>query len=118
MVIVRIDESLVKRLEKRFNAKELKEIKALLLSLQDNPYQGDLLYAFGSFILKEKRYKTFRFYFLHSRNLLIIKDVEKLKEEIIRFIEMSKKNDQQQVIDKLKEMMRKLEGRPLSEPYG
>lgn len=105
MVIVRIDKTLVKKLERRFNKKELKELKKIFLSLQENPYQGDLLYAFGNFVLKEKRYKTFRFYFLHSKKILLIKDVQKLKDEIIRFIEMSKKNDQQRVIDKLKEMM-------------
>jgi len=108
MVIVRIDKSLVKKLEKRFNKKELKELKKVFLSLEENPYQGDLLYTFGNFVLKEKKYKTFRFYFLHSRKILIIKDIEKLKDEIIRFIEMSKKNDQQRVIDKLKAMMNKL----------
>ena len=110
MVVVKIDESLVKKLEKRFNAKELKEIKSLFLTLQENPYQGDVLYAFGNFVLKEKKYKTFRFYFLHSRKILIIKDVEKLKDEIIRFIEMSKKNDQQKVIDRLKGMLGRLGG--------
>lgn len=108
MVTVRIDVSLVKKLEKRFNKQELKELKKLFLSLQDNPYQGDLLYAFGKFVLKEKKYKTFRFYFLHSRKILVIKDIEKLKDEIIRFIDMSKKNNQQRIIDKLKEMMNKL----------
>lgn len=108
MVIVRIDDSLIKKLEKRFNKKELKELKRVFMSLQENPYQGDLIYAFGNFVLKEKKYKTFRFYFLHSRKILIIKDVARLKDEIIRFIEMSKKNNQQKIIDKLKKMMNKL----------
>lgn len=108
MVIVRIDDSLIKKLEKIFNKKELSELKQLFLSLQENPYQGDLIYAFGNFVLKEKKYKTFRFYFLHSRKILIIKDIDKLKDEIIRFIEMSKKNNQQKIIDKLKEMIKKL----------
>jgi hypothetical protein len=109
MVIVRIDKSLVKKLEKRFKKKELKEIKELFLTLQTTPYQGDLLYVFGGFALKEKKYKSFRFYFLHSRKLLIIKDVDELKDEIIRFIDMSKKNDQQKIINKLKELMSNLE---------
>ena len=108
MVIVRIDDSLIKKLEKRFNKKDLREIKKLFLSLQDNPFQGNHLYTFGNFVLKEKKFKTFRFYFLHSKRIIIIKDIDKLKDEIIRFIEMSKKNDQQKVIDKLKKMMNKL----------
>jgi len=96
-------------LEKKFNKKELKELKKMFLSLEDNPYQGDLLFTYGSFILKEKKHGAFRFYFLHSRRILIIKDLEELKDEIIRFIDMSKKNNQQKVIDKLKEMIKKLE---------
>ena len=109
MVIVIIEKSLVKKLEKKFKPKELKEIKSLFLSLQENPFQGDLLYTFGSFVLKEKKYKSFRFYFIHSHKILIIKDIDNLKDEIIKFIEMSKKNDQQKVIDKLKEMLKSLE---------
>jgi mRNA-degrading endonuclease RelE of RelBE toxin-antitoxin system len=105
MVMVRIDDSLIKKLEKKFNKKELKQLKEQFLSLQDNPFQGDLLYSFGGLVLKEKKFKSFRFYFIHSRKILIIKDLEELKDEIIRFIEMSKKNDQQKVIDKLKEML-------------
>ena len=108
MVVVRIDDSLVKKLEKKFKPTDLKEIKKLFFSLQENPFQGDLLYTFGSFVLKEKKYKTFRFYFIHSKTILIIKDVDKLKDEIIRFIEMSKKNDQKRVIDKLKGMLKEL----------
>ena len=87
MVIVRIDDSLVKKLEKKFNKKDLRVLKDMFLSLQDNPFQGKLVYAFGNFVLKEKKFKSFRFYFLHSKKILIIKDLEKLKEEIIRFIE-------------------------------
>ncbi|MFT4305014.1 MAG: hypothetical protein ACMXX8_02895 [Candidatus Woesearchaeota archaeon] len=108
MVIVRIDVSLIKKLEKKFKPSELKELKSLFFSLQENPFQGDLLYTFGAFVLKEKKYRSFRFYFIHSKNLLIIKDIENLKDEIIRFIDMSKKNDQQKVINKLKEMLKRL----------
>ena len=108
MIKVIIENSLVKKLEKKFNKKELKELKELFLSLQTNPFQGDFLYSFGNFVLKEKKYKSFRFYFLHSKKLLIIKDANQLQEEIIRFIEMSKKNNQQRIINKLKKMMKKI----------
>ena len=109
MVIVRIDNELVKKLEKKFNKKELKELKTQFTSLTENPFQGDLIGSFGNFVLKEKKYKTFRFYFIHSHKILIIKDLEEIKDEIIRFIEMSKKNNQQQVIDKLKKLLKTLE---------
>lgn len=108
MVVVRIDDSLIKKFEKKFKPKELKEIKKLFFSLQENPFQGDLLYTFGAFVLKEKKYKTFRFYFIHSRTTLIIKDIEELKDELVRFIETGKKNNQQKVFDKLKDMLKKL----------
>lgn len=108
MVSVRIDTALVKKLEKKFNKKELKELKRIFLSLEENPFQGDILFSFGNIVLKEKKYNSFRFYFIHSRKLLIIKDIDALKDEIIRFIEMSKKNDQQKIIDKLKIMLKKI----------
>lgn len=108
MVRVVIENSLVKKLEKRFSKKELRELKQLFLGLEQNPFQGDVLFVFGSFVLKEKKFKSFRFYFLHSKKLLIIKDLDVLKDELVRFIDMSKKNDQQRVIDKLVQMMKKI----------
>lgn len=109
MVKVVIDVRLQKKLEKKFNKAELNDLKQLFLSLQDNPFQGDFLHTFGSFVLKEKKYKSFRFYFLHSKKLLVIKDIADLKDEVIRFIEMSKKNNQQRVIDKLKNFLKALD---------
>ncbi len=108
MVKVIIEQALVKKLEKKFNKQELRKLKELFLSLQENPFQGDIVFTLGNVVVKEKKYKSFRFYFLHSKKILIIKDVDQLKEEIIRFIEMSKKNNQQKIIDKLKKMLKKL----------
>ena len=108
MVTVRIDESLVKNLEKKFSKSELSNLKKQFLSLEQNPFQGDLIGVFGAIVLKEKKYKSFRFYFIHSKNILVVKDIDKLKNEIIRFIEYSKKNNQQRVIEKLKKILEQL----------
>ncbi len=109
MVKVRIDDGLIKKLERKFGRADLKSIHKMFLSLEDNPLQGDMLKAFGAIVLKEIRYKSFRFYFLHSKDLLIIKDPARLRDEIIRFIDMSKKNDQQRVIYGLKDMLKRID---------
>lgn len=106
MVKVVIENSLVKKLERKFQSSELKEIKQLFLSLEENPFQGKLIGTIGPVILKEKKYKSFRFYFIISKQLVIVR--ENLESEVIRFIEMSKKNNQERVIKKLREILRKL----------
>lgn len=108
MVIVRIDKSLINNLEKKFNKSELSDLKKQFKSLEQNPFQGDIIAVFGAVVLKEKKYKSFRFYFIHSKNILVIKDLDKLKDEIIRFIEYSKKNNQQRTIEKLKKILEQL----------
>ena len=106
MVIVAITKNLDKELKKRLDKNTYYEIKEVFSSLKQNPYKGDLLHVLGTVVLKEIRYKTFRFYFLTSNNLIKFIASTDLEKELIRFIKMSKKNDQQKVIDEILEKLR------------
>lgn len=99
MVIVVITKSLDKDLKKRLSKDEYYKVKDLFHSFKKEPYKGDVLHVLGNVILKEVRYKTFRFYFLTSNAMLKFIASADLEKELIKFIRMSKKNDQQQVID-------------------
>ncbi len=106
MVIVAITKELDKELKKRLDKKTYYEIKDVFMSLKKNPYKGDLLHVLGNVVLKEIRYKTFRFYFLTSNNLIKFIATTDLEKELIKFIKMSKKNDQQKVIDEILKKLR------------
>ncbi|NOZ80793.1 MAG: hypothetical protein GXP63_03910 [DPANN group archaeon] len=59
-------------------------------------------------LLKELKYRSFRFYFIIDGNSLYLFNAEKLEELLIQFMKMSKKNDQQKTIDKIKEILRRI----------
>ena len=54
------------------------------------------------------RYKTFRFYFILDGAQLSLFNAEEIKELLIQFIKMSKKNDQQKTIDEIKEILKSI----------
>ena len=66
------------------------------------PTDGKHLALIKDVELKEKILKTFRFYFVQKRNKIKVMTEQELKKHIIKFIKISKKNDQSKVIEKLK----------------
>ena len=110
MVIVAVTKELDKQLKKTVSKQQYYKIKQLFTSLKKDPYKGDLLHVLGNVVLKEIRYSTFRFYFLTSHNLIKFVSSANLEKELIKFIRMSKKNDQQKVIDEILEKLKKDKG--------
>ena len=101
MVIVAVTEALDKELKKRLNRHEYLEVRTLFLSLKKSPYKGKLLHVLGTVVLKELKYKSFRFYFLTSHNLIKIIAKADLEKELVKFVRMSKKTDQARVIQEI-----------------
>jgi len=85
------------------------EAKTLLQKLsQTTPSEGDFIIHITGITLREKRLKSFRYYFIvKEKEKHVVTRVE-LEEFFIKFIAMSKKNNQQVVIDKLKEDLKKV----------
>jgi hypothetical protein len=91
----------LKELKKHAAQAEAKTlVKKLALT---SPSDGDFVALVAHIVIREKRLKTFRFYFIVAEDKKHIITKEELKEFIIKFVALSKKNNQQQVIDKLKE---------------
>lgn len=84
---------------------ESKIIFKLMYSLENNPNNGKFLGNVGGIIIKEIRYKSFRFYFITDGNKLKIMDEAKLNEILIRFVRMSDKKEQQKTIDEIKKIL-------------
>jgi hypothetical protein len=103
MVKVIVTKNLEKEINKKFSKSESDKIFLMIYSLKENPFKGDIISSIGHIILKEIKYKKFRFYFIHSAGLLKLINLDDLKNELIKFIDMSDKSkEQQKVINKIK----------------
>ena len=104
MAKVSIAESLKDEILKKFK-EESKIIFRQLYSLGESPHKGKPLGQVGGIVIKELRYKNFRFYFITDGYKIKIMDESKLVDLLIRFVRMSDKKDQQQTINEIKKIL-------------
>ena len=107
MAKVSILESLKNEILNKFKG-ESKIIFRLMYSLEENPNKGKLLGNVGGIIIKELRYKNFRFYFITDGYKLKLFNQDSLSDLLIRFLRMSDKKDQQEAINEIKKILIKL----------
>jgi len=105
MAKVEIVKSLFSEIEARFKAESHKIID-LLESLEENPKKGKLLGTVGGIVIKELKYKNFRFYFLADGYKLKFLSKEELTDLLLKFVRMSDKKHQQQTINGIKQILR------------
>ena len=104
MAKVIIAEGLKDEILKKFNG-ESKIIFRQMYSLAENPHKGKLLGQVGGIVIKELKYKNFRFYFITDGYKLKVLDESNLVDLLIRFVRMSDKKDQQQTINEIKKIL-------------
>ena len=92
---------------KTFKKDSLK-IYSLIEELKTNPNKGKVVGHIGAISIRELKYKTFRFYFILDSYKLYLFNQEGIKELLIKFIRMSRKNNQQKTIDEIKLILSKL----------
>jgi hypothetical protein len=84
------------------------EIFSLLNTLKQNPKKGKEVGCVGKVVIKEVKYKKYRFYFLTDGYKIKFLKVEELQDIIIKFVRMSEKKDQKKTIEEIKCILRKL----------
>ena len=104
MAKVEIDESLKNEIHRKFK-QESKTIFRQMQSLEENPHKGKTLGEVGGIVIKEIKYKSFRFYFITDGYKLRIMEQSKLTDLLIRFVRMSNKKDQQKTINENKKVL-------------
>ena len=107
MAKVIITNSLEEEINKKFKQESV-EIFSLMLMLEENPKKGKYIGAIGNIVIKELKYKKFRFYFLTDNYKIKFLKIEELKDLIIKFVRMSDKKDQQKVIEEIKAVLRNM----------
>lgn len=105
MAQVEITGSLFKEIEKKFKG-EAHIVIDLLESLETNPHKGKELAQVNGILIKEIRYKSFRFYFIVDGYKIKVLDDAQLLNLLIKFIAMSDKKEQQETIEKVKAFLR------------
>ncbi len=108
MVKVLIVESLFNEIKKKFNLTEANEILDLLGSLESSPQKGKEIGVVGNIVIKELKYKKFRFYFITDGYKIKYLQPSQLTELLIKFVRMSEKKDQQKTIEEIKIILRRL----------
>src|SRR3989304_8893575 len=104
MAKVEIVLSLFEEIKKKFKG-ESQEIIDLMESLEENPHKGKLLGQVGGIVIKELKYKSFRFYFITDGHKLKFIDKSSLVDLLIRFVRMSDKKDQQETINEIRKIL-------------
>lgn len=107
MARVVVTESLKKEVFRRFK-EESARVFRLIQTLENSPHKGKNLLGVGRFVVKELRYKKFRFYFVTDGHILKFGTYDELMNLLIKFIRMSDKKDQQKVIDEIKDVLKSL----------
>lgn len=101
MAKVEIAESLFAEIDKKFKQESV-EVLQYLKSLESSPRKGKLLGTVGGIVIKELKYKNFRFYFVTDGFKLKCLSKEDLADLLLRFVRMSDKRGQQQTINEIR----------------
>ena len=95
------------QINKKFKGESV-EVFKLLYSLEENPKKGKVVGQVSGIVIKELKYKSYRFYFIADGFMIKVLDVKSLKDLIIKFVRMSDKKTQQKTIDEIKDFLRNL----------
>ncbi len=107
MAKVEIVNSLFQEIQKKFKGESHKVID-LLETLEENPKKGKELGNVGGVVIKEIRYKSFRFYFITDGFKLRCFDSHELVDLLIKFVRMSDKKSQQKTINEIRKILQKI----------
>ena len=107
MAKVEIVKSLYKEINKKFKSETVKVLQHLK-SLGSSPNKGKTLARGGVILIKELKYKGFRFYFITDGFKLKCIDEKEIIDILLKFVRMSDKKYQQKTINEIKEILRKI----------
>src|SRR3989344_2904716 len=105
MAKVEIALSLFEEINKKIK-RECIEVLHYLKSLESSPQKGKELGNVGGILIKELKYKGFRFYFITDGFTLKYTSEKELIDLLIRFVRMSDKKYQQDAINEIRHILR------------
>ncbi len=106
-VKITISKNLRNDIYKKFK-KDSTKVYSLINSLKENIHKGEYLGRVSNIIIKELKYENYRIYFVIDEGKLMLFEKDELKDLLIRFLEISKKNEQQKTMNKIKSVLKKV----------
>ena len=100
MVVVEFSSGFLKTMKKQMSKGQAHKLIKQLTKIK--PTDGKTISTVAGLVIKERKLNAFRFYFVQMNNKFELMTQEELKQHIIKFIRISKKDDQNEVISKLK----------------
>jgi len=100
VVVVQFSKGFEKDLKKYCSKTIAKKVVKKLIKTQLT--DGKQVARITNVLIKECRMNTFRFYFIQDNTRIQYLSKNELANHILQFVAISKKNNQQEVIDKLK----------------
>ena len=110
MAKVEIANSLFEEINKKFKQESIEVLKHLK-SLESSPQKGKELGTVGGILIKELKYKNFRFYFITDGFKLKCLNELELIDLLLRFVRMSNKKQQQETINEIKYILKTIGSR-------
>jgi len=107
MARVRIVNNLREEVFKKFKNEPTKVFQ-YMKSLEQSPNKGKPIGNVAGMVIKELKYKSFRFYFIVDGQKLKVFSEEELKDLLMKFVRMSDKKDQQKVIEEIRRVLLRL----------
>ena len=107
MAKVVITKTLEEEINKKFRQESV-EVLSLMRTLEDSPKKGKEVGVVGRVLIKEIKYKKFRFYFITDGYKIKFLEADELRNLLIKFVRMSEKKDQQKTIGEIKYVLRSL----------
>jgi len=104
---VEIIEILKNEVLKKFKG-EATTIFRFMKSLEENPHKGKIVGSVAGIVVKELKYKKFRFYFIADGYKLKVLSKEELTDLLLKFVRMSDKKSQQKTINEIREILIKI----------
>ena len=107
MARVIITQALRNEIERTLKA-DSKHVFAAMKTLEEQPKKGKILATTSGITIKELKFKSFRFYCITDGHTLKFGSQDQLAVLLIKFVKMSKKDNQQQIINQIKDTLRTL----------
>jgi len=82
------------------------EIFGFMKTLEANPQKGKALGHVEGIVIKELKYKKFRFYFITDGHVLKFGTEDEFSGLLIKFVRMSDKKEQQKTIEEIKKVLK------------
>lgn len=104
-MVVEFSKNFLKELQKYATKSQAESLVKKLA--KTSPSDGDYVALIGNIIIREKRNATLRFYFIVQNTIKHVITKDELNDMLVKFVALSKKNNQQKVIDTLKKDLQK-----------